>query len=179
MRSESIIPSYIIPWYKPARFASFCGSDKPRPPMVCVKLPKSVLVVFHPFVEQRSCQILALKGRAGYSLRSAFPLGAQLSSAQVGQGSLLFGMSGVTAHDARYASLKRNERAQSTNGLRAQGRARARAAPKSRALKIGGSLASSSPELTSLDRPALWTVPPEPGFGAEPQFQPRKVSGHV
>jgi hypothetical protein len=35
----------------------------------------------------------------------------------VGQGSLLSGMSGVTAQDARYASLKRNERAQSTNGL--------------------------------------------------------------
>jgi len=39
----------------------------------------------------------------------------------VGQGSLLFGMSGVTAHDARYASLKRNERAQSTDGLSTQG----------------------------------------------------------
>jgi hypothetical protein len=37
--------------------------------------------------------------------------------ARVGQGSLLSGMSGVTAQDARYASLKRNERAQSTNGL--------------------------------------------------------------
>ena len=37
--------------------------------------------------------------------------------ARVGPGSLLSGMSGVTAQDARYASTKRNERAQSTNGL--------------------------------------------------------------
>jgi hypothetical protein len=42
----------------------------------------------------------------------------------------------LTAQDALYASLKRNERAQSTNGLLAtQGRARARAVPKSKRLK--------------------------------------------
>src|SRR6516165_4662569 len=61
---------------------------------------------------------------------------SSLSVARVGQGSLLFGMSGVTAHDARYASLKRNERAQSTNGLSTQGSARARAAPKSKGLNF-------------------------------------------
>jgi hypothetical protein len=26
--------------------------------------------------------------------------------------------------------------------------------------------------------PAFFTVPPEPGFGAEPQVNPRKLSGH-
>jgi hypothetical protein len=49
--------------------------------------------------------------------RWTFPLVAQVPLARVGQGSLLSGMSGVTAQDARYASLKRNERAQSTNEL--------------------------------------------------------------
>jgi len=54
----------------------------------------------------------------------------------VGQGSLLSGMSGVTAQDALYASLQ-EERARSIyqRALATQGRARARAVPKSKELK--------------------------------------------
>src|SRR5260221_3516443 len=57
--------------------------------------------------------------------------------ARVGQGSLLSGMSGVTAHDARYASLQ-EERARPTHQrvLSTQGRTRARAAPKSKGLNL-------------------------------------------
>jgi hypothetical protein len=35
---------------------------EPHPPMVCVKLPKSVLGLFH-LLEQRSCHFLGLKFR--------------------------------------------------------------------------------------------------------------------
>jgi hypothetical protein len=71
---------------------------------------------FSCFVEQRSCQNLGLELEPvndGWDVSSC----GSGPQARVGQGSLLSGMSGVTAQDARYASLKRNERAQSTNGL--------------------------------------------------------------
>src|SRR6516164_9704812 len=88
----------------------------------------------------------------------------------LGDRTLLFGMSGVTAHDARYASLKRNERAQSTNGFSTQGSVRARAAPKSKRVKF---LLAGSSSLRSLlcgcwrlAKAPAFTVPPKPGFGA-------------
>jgi hypothetical protein len=81
-----------------------------------VKLPRVFLADFHFFVEQRSCQNIGLAIEQVYDHWDVSSCGAG-PEARVGQGSLLSGMSGVTAQDARYASLKRNERAQSTNGL--------------------------------------------------------------
>jgi hypothetical protein len=86
------------------------------PPYGVVKLPRVFLADFHFFVEQRSCQNIGLAIEQVYDHWDVSSCGAG-PEARVGQGSLLSGMSGVTAQDARYASLKRNERAQSTNGL--------------------------------------------------------------
>ena len=60
---------------------------EPHPPMVCVKLPKSVLVDFH-LLEQRSCHISAGLKVNWISHFESSPLGAQMSGL-VGQGSLL------------------------------------------------------------------------------------------
>jgi hypothetical protein len=89
--------------------------------MVLSSVPSVFLADFHFFVEQRSCQKSVGLESSGLSDRWTFPLVAQVPLARVGQGSLLSGMSGVTAQDARYASLKRNERAQSTNELKGSG----------------------------------------------------------
>ena len=87
------------------------------PPYGVVKLPRVFLADFHFFVEQRSCQNIGLAIEQVYDHWDVSSCGAG-PEARVGQGSLLSGMSGVSAQDARYASLKRNERAQSTNGLK-------------------------------------------------------------
>jgi hypothetical protein len=71
---------------------------------------------FSCFVGQRSCQEFGLENELGYDRWDVSSCGS-CPEARVGQGSLLSGMSGLTAQDALYASLKRNERAQSTNGL--------------------------------------------------------------
>ena len=86
------------------------------PPYGVVKLTQRVLSGFSIFVGQRSCQNLGLAIERVYDRWDVSSCGSS-PQARVGQGSLLSGMSGVTAQDARYASLKRNERAQSTNGL--------------------------------------------------------------
>jgi hypothetical protein len=57
---------------------------------------------------------------------------SSLSVAQLDKAASYSACQVLTAHDARYASLKRNERAQSTDGLSTQGSPRARAAPKSK-----------------------------------------------
>src|SRR6201988_5510430 len=92
------------------------GSFRSLAPLWCCQDYPACFSTFSCFVGQRSCQNFALEieqvdDRWDVSSFGSFP------QARVGQGSLLSGMSGVTAQDARYASLKRNERAQSTNGL--------------------------------------------------------------
>jgi hypothetical protein len=100
-------------------------------PLWCCQAYPECFSGFSCFVGQRSCQKLGGEIELICDWWT-FPLVAQAPLARVGPGSLLSGMSGLTAQDALYASLKRNERAQSTNGLlKAQGRARARAVPKS------------------------------------------------
>jgi hypothetical protein len=98
----------------------------------CCQAYPECFSTFSCFVGQRSCQNIGLAIEQVHDRWDVSSCGS-CPQARVGQGSLLSGMSGMTAQDARYASLKRNERAQSTNGLlKAQGRARARAAPKSK-----------------------------------------------
>jgi hypothetical protein len=84
-----------------------------RPPMVCVKLPKSVLVVFHLFfLEQRSCHFLGLKFRQMNHFESRFALGASLSGLRVDKAASYRRMSNSTAN-AIYASVQ-EERARPT-----------------------------------------------------------------
>ena len=85
-------------------------------PLWCCQVYPACFRGFSYFVGQRSCQNFGGAIELVYDWWT-FPLVAQVPKARVGQGSLLSGMSGVTAQDALYASLKRNERAQSTNGL--------------------------------------------------------------
>jgi hypothetical protein len=146
----------------------------------CVSNYRKRVSDFSSFVEQRSCRnLFRLEVERGLHTLVSVSSWCSVVRSSSGQGSLLFGMSGVTAHDARYASLKRNERAQSTNGQRApRASTGARRSKVQSSVKVGLSLGSSYPGLASSKRPALGTVPLEPGFGAEPQVHPRKVSGH-
>jgi hypothetical protein len=60
----------------------------PHPPMVCVKLPESVLVIFHLFRETKLPNFKGLKGRRidHFESRLLLALGCPVC---VGQGSLL------------------------------------------------------------------------------------------
>jgi hypothetical protein len=120
-----------VPKCKSARLAGLF-----RPPMVSVKLPKSVLVVFHFWRATKLPKFFPVKVERIAHFGSRFLLVLSCPFARVGQGSLLSGMSGVTAHDARYASLQ-EERARPTyqRVLSTQGRTGARAAPKSKRVK--------------------------------------------
>src|ERR1700758_894822 len=82
----------------------------------CCQAYPACFSTFSCFVGQRSCQNFGLEIEQVDDRWDVSSCGS-CPQARVGQGSLLSGMSGVTAQDARYASLKRNERAQSTNGL--------------------------------------------------------------
>ena len=85
--------------------------------MVSVKLPKSEVSGFSSLESNEVAKFFQVKVERVAHFESRLLLVLSCPFAQVGQGSLLSGMSGVTAHDARYASLKRNERAQPTNGF--------------------------------------------------------------
>ena len=67
----------------------------------------------------------------------AFPLVAHVLKLEWDKAASYPACQVLTAHDARYASLKRNERAQSTNGLRAP-----RASTGARRSKVEGVLKS-------------------------------------
>src|SRR5215469_3389481 len=56
------------------------------------------------FLEQRSCQIFSVKKSSGLLTPVSVSSWCSVVLCSRGQGSLLFGMSGLTAHDARYAS---------------------------------------------------------------------------
>ena len=100
----------------PSALGKTQGRSGASPPYGVVKPTQRVLALFHVFVGQRSCQNFGLEIEQVDDRWDVSSCGS-CPQARVGQGSLLSGMSGVTAQDARYASLKRNERAQSTNGL--------------------------------------------------------------
>jgi hypothetical protein len=85
--------------------------------MVCVKLPESGVSGFSSFVEQRSCHFLGLKGFERIDHFEYVSSWSSLSVAHLDKAASYSACQVLTAHDARYASLKRNERAQSTNGL--------------------------------------------------------------
>jgi len=107
-----------------------------RPPMVSVKLPKSEVSGFSSLESNEVAKFFQVKVERVAHFESRLLLVLSCPFAQVGQGSLLSGMSGLTAHDARYASLQ-EERARPTyqRVLSTQGRTRARAAPKSKRVK--------------------------------------------
>ena len=111
-----------------------CGAF--RPPMVSVKLPKSEVSGFSSLESNEVAKFFQVKVERVAHFESRLLLVLSCPFAQVGQGSLLSGMSGLTAHDARYASLQ-EERARPTyqRVLSTQGRTRARAAPKSKRVK--------------------------------------------
>src|SRR5258705_9685451 len=107
-----------------------------RPPMVSVKLPKSEVSGFSSLESNEVAKFFQVKVERVAHFESRLLLVLSCPFAQVGQGSLLSGMSGLTAHDARYASFQ-EERARPTyqRVLSTQGRTRARAAPKSKRVK--------------------------------------------
>src|SRR5215471_1009549 len=69
--------------------------------------------------------------------------------------------------------LKRNERAQSTNGLRAPRAPPGARRSKVQVVKVCLCSVLLLAGLASLAGPALWTVPPKPGFGAAPILTPK------
>jgi hypothetical protein len=87
--------------------------------MVCVKLPKSVLAIFHVLWSNEVAIFLGLKGHEPikYFEFNNVSSWSSLSVARLDKAASYSACQSLTAHDARYASLKRNERAQSTNGL--------------------------------------------------------------
>jgi hypothetical protein len=68
------------------------------------------------FVEQHSCQIFRFRVEPVCD-HWTFPLVAHVLRLEWDKAASYPACQGSTAQDARYASLKRNERAQSTNGL--------------------------------------------------------------
>ena len=75
---------------------------EPRPPMVCVKLPLSVLVHFLLF-RATKLPFLRINGQQMNHFESS-PLGASLSGLRVDKAASYRRMSILTAHDAIYAS---------------------------------------------------------------------------
>ena len=148
--------------------------------MVSVKLPKSEVSGFSSLESNEVAKFFQVKVERVAHFESRLLLVLSCPFAQVGQGSLLSGMSGVTAHDARYASLKRNERAQSTNGLLAPKGVHGRAPLQSRkgvlkSLSSGGLVLL--PSGARGKGASFYSFAPNRGFGAEPQVH-RKLSGH-
>src|SRR5580704_4747569 len=88
----------------------------PRPPMVCVKLPRSVLVVFHLFRATELPNFQGLKVvKFGFDHFACVSSRRSVVRFVLGQGSLLSAHVGVlTAHDAISAS---NPRGTSTPNL--------------------------------------------------------------
>jgi hypothetical protein len=89
-----------------------------RPPMVCVKLPESVLAGFHFLLSNEVAIFLGVK-RVPERIDNFEDVSSwsSLSIAQWDRAASYPACQSLTAHDALYASLKRNERAQSTSGL--------------------------------------------------------------
>ena len=85
-------------------------------PLWCCQAYPACFSTFSCFCRATELPKFCFRARASFDRWDVSSCGS-CPQARVGQGSLLSGMSGVTAQDARYASLKRNERAQSTNGL--------------------------------------------------------------
>src|SRR5580704_19415803 len=81
----------------------------PRPPMVCVKLPRSVLVVFHLFRATELPNFQGLKVvKFGFDHFACVSSRRSVVRFVLGQGSLLSAHVGVlTAHDAISASNPR------------------------------------------------------------------------
>jgi len=138
--------------------------------MVCVKLPESVLVVFH-LLEQRSCQISGIEESINH-FRSRLLLVLGCPNC-VGQGSLLSAHVGIlTAHDARYASIPRGTSTpnlptgSSPKGEHGRAPLQSRRGQNLLVTSVANLLSNCA---VSKATGRLEIVPPKPGFGAEPQ----------
>jgi hypothetical protein len=85
-------------------------------PLWCCQAYPACFSTFSCFVGQRSCQNFGLELELVLTV-GTFPLVAQVLKLEWDKAASYPACQVLTAQDARYASLKRNERAQSTNGL--------------------------------------------------------------
>ena len=90
----------------------FHGAPELRPPMVCVKLPESVLGLFHLF-NATKLPLFRIEGSGRLSTLSRVSSWRSLSGLRVDKAASYRRMSILTAHDAIYASVQ-EERARPT-----------------------------------------------------------------